>query len=474
MCSEPPKRRGRLAQLVEHLVYTERVGSSSLSSPTSFDSGSAGGGIRQTYDIAIIGCGPAGLAAALLLHGDGHQVSLFERFDEPRPLGSGLMLQPSGMAVLDRMDMAVDIAARGARIDALKGSEETGRTALDAPYAKLGSGQAFGIGIHRASLFDELYCRVLAQGIDIWTGHEVQDSILDGDGRRLVFDDGTSSRPFGLIVDASGWASRIEFGDRAGLLPFGALWATIPVRQNDPHARNLLEQRYRRASQMAGVLPIGSRGRDLPDEVAFFWSLRRADYSQWRSNPLDMWKGEVLGLWPEIDFLLDRITDHEELTFARYAHRSAHRPYRERLARIGDAWHSASPQLGQGANMALLDAWSLAAGLREGRTLRESLRLSASWRRDHVALYQAVTAAFTPLFQSDEAVRPWLRDRIVAPLSRMGPVARLQAQLMSGLFGFPLPMLGLEMPDYPAIAASMAARASSLDQSNSPCTRQIS
>ena len=89
----------------------------------------------------------------------------------------------------------------------------------------------------------------------------------------------------------------------------------------------------------------------------------------------------------------------------------------------------------------------------------------AMLRRDHVDLYQAVTYAFTPLFQSDAAVWPWLRDRIVAPLSRVGPVARLQAQLMSGLFGFPLPMLGLEVPDYSAIAASMAARASSDDQS---------
>ena len=36
-----------------------------------------------------------------------------------------------------------------------------------------------------------------------------------------------------------------------------------------------------------------------------------------------------------------------------------------RIIAIGDAWHSASPQLGQGANMALLDAWSLARGLAE-------------------------------------------------------------------------------------------------------------
>lgn len=395
-------------------------------------------------------------------------MTLFERFDEPKPLGSGLMLQPSGMAVLARMGLAQEIAARGARIDALYGQAEDGRVALDAPYSRLGDGDAFGIGIHRASLFEALYQRVLAAGIAIHTAHDIAESVCEAAARRLVFADGTRSRGFDLVIDASGWASRIESGEQQGLLPFGALWATVPVGPDDPHAKNLLEQRYRRASQMVGVLPIGSRGPGLPDEIAFFWSLRRQDVAEWRETSLDRWKDDVLRLWPEIDFLLDRIEGHEDLTFARYAHRSAHRPYRERLARIGDAWHSASPQLGQGANMALLDAWGLAAGLREGRTLREGLRLSASWRRDHVALYQAVTAAFTPLFQSDAALWPWLRDRVVAPLSRLGPVARLQAQLMSGLFGFPLAMLGLDLPDYSAIAASMAARASSPDQSNSP------
>jgi salicylate hydroxylase len=120
---------------------------------------------------------------------------------------------------------------------------------------------------------------------------------------------------------------------------------------------------------------------------------------------------------------------------------------------IGDAWHSASPQLGQGANMALLDAWSLAQGLAEGRTLDEKLRLAASWRRDHVWLYQWVTKLFTPLYQSDSRVLPMLRDRLLAPLSRRWPAAGVQARLMSGLFGFPLAPLGLTPPDYDALRA---------------------
>ena len=71
-------------------------------------------------NIAIAGCGPCGLTAALLLHRSGHRVTMFERFDTPRPIGSGLMIQPTGMAVLAELGLLDDATRCGARIDRLR------------------------------------------------------------------------------------------------------------------------------------------------------------------------------------------------------------------------------------------------------------------------------------------------------------------------------------------------------------------
>lgn len=415
----------------------------------------------EPLGIAIIGCGPAGLAAAVLLARQGHDVHIFDQFVSPGPVGSGLMIQPSGLAVLAALGLADKVVRRGARIDALQGIEEHGRTVLDAPYAALGVPGCFGLGIHRASLFDVLHEAALHEPrVTIHAGHAATGSDCDAHGRRLLFGGRDASARFDLVVDASGWRTRFDLAPK-GILPFGALWASLPLQGGDPFAGNLLEQRYRRAAQMAGVLPIGERPGAGGPEVAFFWSLKAEDHAAWAATPLDEWKAEVLRLWPALDGLLARIASRDQLTFARYAHRTHPAPVGERMIAIGDAWHSASPQLGQGANMALLDAWSLARGLAEGRTMGEKLRLAAGWRSDHVWLYQWVTKLFTPLYQSDSRALPGLRDRVLAPLSRHWPAKGIQAQLMSGLFGFPLAPLGLALPDYAGLSASLTSAVAS-------------
>lgn len=433
------------------------------------------------YDIAIAGCGPAGLAAALLLHRQGHRVTLLDRFAQPQPIGSGLMIQPSGLAVLDALGLAPDILVHGAPIRALYGLNHQGDIALDARYADLGIPGACGIGIHRGSLFTLLYRAVVAEAIAIETGFAVERSDLAGNGRTLSSSDGQTTRPFDLVVDALGTSSPLT--PRCGdWLAFGALWATLDWPAEARFDPGVLEQRYTHAAQMAGVLPTGIRVNGAQRELSFFWSLRASDFEPWRDAGLDAWKAQVCALWPECEGLLGQIVAPERLTFARYAHRRVPEPVGERLINIGDAWHSASPQLGQGANMALLDAFALARGIANGDAIQDGLHRAVGLRSRHVKLYQALTRAATPLYQSDSVWHALLRDFLLTPMGRIPPGPGIQARLVSGLVGDPLGRLGLPLPDYTILTArnetasaqgnsgvsttsSIAARASSLAQS---------
>ena len=391
--------------------------------------------------IAIAGCGPCGLAVALLLARAGERLVLFERFAEPRPIGSGLMIQPTGHAVLAQLGLIARIIREGARIDRLYGLAGD-RVALSVDYDALGTGpRHFGIGIHRAALFAALHEAVLAESVEIRTGHSVTGSHLVGERRCLEFADGRTSEPFDLVIDAMGSGSALGKND-TGALDYGALWATLDWPDELAVPRNTLSQRYRQSSKMAGVLPLG-RGGGSREQLAFFWSLKSEDFEQWRVAGLDAWKQEVTELWPECACLMAQIVDPDQVIFARYAHRTLARPVEEAMIHIGDAWHSASPQLGQGANMALLDAWALARALGRNARIPAALADAVAQRRRHVTVYQWLTWLATPVYQSDSRMLPYLRDRLVGPLTGLRPATKLQAKMVAGLVANPLAPLGL-------------------------------
>jgi 2-polyprenyl-6-methoxyphenol hydroxylase-like FAD-dependent oxidoreductase len=165
--------------------------------------------------------------------------------------------------------------------------------------------------------------------------------------------------------------------------------------------------------------------------AAIFWSLPRAALDRWGETDIEVWKAEVTGLWPDMAPFLATLRSPADMTPARYSHGTLRRPWSPGLVHIGDAAHRASPQLGQGANMALLDALALAAAL-EGATGDAALAAYARMRRWHVRLYQAMSAAFTPQYQSDSGWLPGIRDRVLMPLSRLPPLPRILTRLVAG------------------------------------------
>lgn len=396
-------------------------------------------------DIAVCGCGPAGLAAALLLSREGHRVRIFDQFESPRPVGSGLILQPTGLGVLHSLSLLRRIEALGARIDRLFGrAVPSHKIVLDVRYRAL-SENAHAIAVHRAALFGVLCDAVCAANIEIVTSQRVV-GIERAPAKAVLV--GAPAQPLGrfdLIVDALGANPPLANGvARRTVLTYGALWTTVAFPAGAGFQSNALEQRYRRASHMAGVLPIGRRSADGPDEAAFFWSIKRQDVGHWRERGVDAWKEEIHALWPESLALLNNVRTCEDMTFAQYDHFTAARPWSERLVHIGDSAHATSPQLGQGANMALLDAFALTRALAANDDLTNALEHYARMRRWRVRIFQWASAIFTPFYQSDSRVPPWLRDQITAPLSRLPIADALLARLVSGMTVPPL--AGMMLP----------------------------
>ena len=408
-----------------------------------------GRALQEKLDIAIAGAGPAGLAAALYLSRAGHRVTVFERFEKPAPVGSGLILQPTGLSVLADLGLLDAVMALGSRIDRLHGADaRTGRTVLDVRYGARRGGR-FGLAVHRAALFSVLYRAVQQAGVAIETGVGLDDLdtgerafLLCGDGRRLG--------PFDLVVDASGARSRLRRRAKnpgePRPLAYGAFWASLDWR--DGFDRNALLQRYSGASVMIGVLPIGRPEPGAGPTAAFFWSLKPDEAERVRAAGIEAWKARVVDLWPACDAFMEQIGGFERLSLARYGHHTLKVPAGRRLAVIGDAAHSTSPQLGQGANMALLDAAALAHAVAGTGDIEAALERYALSRRRHVRVFQALSRLFTPFYQSDSALLPFVRDRLVATLARVPPAPQLLAAMVAGTVVDPFRPVGLAEADW--------------------------
>jgi 2-polyprenyl-6-methoxyphenol hydroxylase-like FAD-dependent oxidoreductase len=69
--------------------------------------------------VGIIGLGTAGAASAIFLRRAGCHVEVFEKFANPRPIGSGILLQVSGLAVLNKLNVLDTVASHGCVVDRL-------------------------------------------------------------------------------------------------------------------------------------------------------------------------------------------------------------------------------------------------------------------------------------------------------------------------------------------------------------------
>lgn len=405
--------------------------------------------MRKPLDIAIAGAGISGLACATLLARAGHSVTLYERFETSRPLGSGLMLQPTGLAALERLGLRGEIEVLGELVARLHGTTCSGIPIFDLAYGDLDP-RFYAVCIHRAALHGALWRAFFGSGAMLETGRTVADVETQAGGRVSITDEHARSLgPFDLVIDASGARSRLRRRVTAsvpGEFAYGAVWASVPDIGVAPAA---LAQRDVAAKVMIGYLPVGAAQAGGPRLAALFWSLKPSDYPAWRDG-FEPWRERTASLWPELAPVVSGLKSPDDMTLASYVQFTARVPFRGPLVLIGDSAHATSPQLGQGANSGMLDAPALADALDMSEDIPAALQLYAKARRAHVRFYQLASRIMTPFFQSDSNVLGTTRD---LTFNRMTIVPYMKREMLRALAGL---KTGLFMHQQPERLADMS------------------
>lgn len=369
--------------------------------------------------VIVIGAGIGGLCAAIALRRVGIEAVIYEQAEAWQPVGAGLTLWANAIRALRSLGLADAVIPAGSRIERAEIRTATGRTLSRSRPGELE--QRFGeptIAIHRADLHHILLSALPADAV-----HLAARCVAFGqedEGVSVHFAGGRRDRA-DLLVGADGIHSAI----RAQLFPEVVLryagyaaWRGV-VATSEESALGLTSESWGRGSRF-GIVRI--------DRERVYWfatANASAGIHLTAAERKCFLQQRFRGWHSPVDLLLES-TPAEAILQNDIYDVPPFQPWgRGRVILTGDAAHPTTPNLGQGACMAIESGVALARCLSRGSDVPESLRRYQAERMPRTAWITEQSRRIGRIGQLENPLACGIRDL----LTRLTPAKALQKTL---------------------------------------------